>query len=726
MLHFRYLLLVYVLIGGVTLAPAQEAALSARLKAIFEADAFRLKTFGPAAWLDEGAAYTTLENKEIVRYATATGQREVLISAKSLTPAGRPDPLAVAAYAWSTGHRRLLIFTNTRKVWRHNTRGDYWVLERTSGKLSQLGGKAPEASLMFAKFSPDGQSVAYVRGNNLYREEVDSGRIRQLTLDGSPTLINGTSDWANEEELAIRDAFRWSPDSKSIAYWQFDSSGVGVFNLINNTDATYPQLIPIPYPKVGTTNSAVRIGVVPAGGGKTKWMELPGDRRENYVSGMAWQGQSLILQQLNRLQNRHDVLVAEPRTGNVKRAFRDEDEAWVDADEPELLPDGGFVVLSERDGWRRAYLVRGGAPAALTPPAVDVLRIARVTKDLLYYIASPENATQRHLYRVSLKGGPVERVSQTPGTHSYDIAPSGEFAFHTFSTMNQAPVTDLVRLPGHQPLRVLAANQVELKGPAAELFTVDIGGGVVLDAWMIKPANFDAGRKYPVLVHVYGEPAGVTVTDVWHGQRDLYHRAIADQGYIVVSMDNRGTPAPKGRAWRKVIYGTVGLLSSQEQAAGLKALLAQRSYLGGERVAIWGWSGGGSNTLNAMFRWPGLYQVGMSVAPVPDQRLYDTIYQERYMGLPKDNANGYREGSPINFAEGLQGKLLIVHGTGDDNCHYQGVEKLVNRLIELGKPFDMMAYPNRSHSISEGKGTSLHIYALMARYLLEHLPAGGR
>lgn len=705
-------------------APAEE--LSARLTSIFDKDQFKLKSFGPAAWLEEGAAYTTLEHGEIVRYATTTGQREVLIAAQALTPVGKATPLPVAGYEWSSDRGRLLIFTNTRKVWRLHTRGDYWVLERASGKLRQLGGKAEEATLMFAKFSPDGRNVAYVRGNNLYREEVETGRIRQLTFDGSATKINGTSDWAYEEELGVRDGFRWSPDSKRIAYWQFDSTGVGVFHLINNTDSTYPKLTPIPYPKVGTTNSAVRIGVVAASGGKTKWMETPGDSRETYLADLAWHGPHLVLQQLNRLQNRRDILRADPSSGRVTQVFRDEDQAWVDADEPSLLEDGSFVLLSERDGWRRAYRVRDGAPVALTPAKVDVVKIARVTKEQLYYIASPEKATERHLYRVSLAGGEAKRLSTAAGTHTYDMAPNGEFAFHTYSTMNQAPVTDLVRLPEHQPLRVLAANQVELDGPPAEFFPVEIGGGVVLDAWMLKPRNFDAARKYPVLVHVYGEPAGVTVTDGWHGQRDLYHRAIANEGYIVLSMDNRGTPSPKGRAWRKVVYGTVGLLSAQEQAAGLKALLAARPYLDGDRVAIWGWSGGGSNTLNAMFRWPGLYHVGMSVAPVPDQRLYDTIYQERYMGLPKDNAAGYRDGSPINFAEGLKGRLLIVHGTGDDNCHYQGVELLVNRLIELGKPFDMMAYPNRSHSINEGKGTSLHIYALMARYLMEHLPAGAR
>jgi dipeptidyl-peptidase-4 len=313
-----------------------------------------------------------------------------------------------------------------------------------------------------------------------------------------------------------------------------------------------------------------------------------------------------------------------------------------------------------------------------------------------------------------------------PGTHTYNVSPNAQWAFHTWSAMDRPPVTDLVRLPSHQTVRVLAGPSAywnefaSLLDPPAEFLQVDIGGGVNLDAWMLKPPRFDPTRRYPLLMYVYGEPAGVTVTDEWNA-RTLFHRAIAREGYLVASVDNRGTPAPKGRAWRKMIYGSVGVLSSAEQAAAVRKLIAARPYIDAARIGVWGWSGGGSNTLNLMFRSPELYKVGIAVAPVPDQRLYDTIYQERYMGTPEANPRGYYDGSPIHFAEGLRGRLLIVHGTGDDNVHYQGVEKLVNRLVELGKPFDMMSYPDRSHSISEGEGTSFHLHALIARYLIQNL-----
>jgi dipeptidyl-peptidase-4 len=282
-----------------------------------------------------------------------------------------------------------------------------------------------------------------------------------------------------------------------------------------------------------------------------------------------------------------------------------------------------------------------------------------------------------------------------------------------------------VSLPDHKSIRVLvdnaelAAKIKEVVQPPVEFLQTTIEKGVELDTWMLKPKNFNPNEKYPLLVFVYGEPAGTTVVDRWGGSRMLFHRAIADEGYIVASFDNRGTPAPKGVAWRKVIYGTVGDLSSKDQAAAVKAFAKRHTFVDPSKVAVWGWSGGGSNTLNCMFRFPKIFKVGVSVAPVPDQTLYDTIYQERYMGIPKDNEEGYRVGSPINFAEGLEGQLLIIHGTGDDNVHYQGTERLVNRLIELGKRFDLMVYPNRAHGIREGKGTRLHIYGLIARYLME-------
>ena len=723
---------------------------------IFRTRQFDPPRFGPARWLPDGMAYAIVERasgggSEIARYDAATGTRTVLVQASRLVPAGAKAPLDIDDYAWSPDGRRLLIFTNTRRVWRQNTRGDYWVLEVASGVLKKLGGDAPEASLMFAKFAPDSTHVAYVRANNIYVESMDDGRRMQLTRDGSETTINGTSDWVYEEELDLRDGFRWSPDGRRVAYWQFDTTGISTFVLVDNTSSLYPTLTRIPYPKVGTTNSAVRIGVVSAEGGDTRWMQAPGDPREHYLARLDWVDPGTVaIQQLNRLQNRNDYLLADANTGAVTRAFRDESPAWVDVVEEVRWIDQGraFLWTSERDGWRHVYRVpRTGGPSnstngggsgagaarLITSFQADVIDVAGADEagGWLYFLASPSNATQQYLYRSSLNGSETpERVTPAdqPGTHTYNLSPGGRLAFHTWSRMDRPPATDVVELPAHRSLRPLTdpsalnARLASVITTPAEFLAVDIGGGVTLDGWMLKPSSFDASRKHPVIVFVYGEVANQTVRDRWGGGQMLFHRALADAGYIVVSFDNRGTPAPKGAAWRKVVYGSLGDLSSKEQAAAVRALAAKHAFVDLDRVGMWGWSGGGSSTLHAMFRFPDVYKVGVAVAPMPDQQLYDTIYQERYMGLPKDNAEGYRIGSAINFAEGLRGKLLLVHGTGDDNVHIQGTERLMNRLIELGKPFDVMVYPNRTHAIAEGPGTTPHLYQRIARHFLENLP----
>lgn len=726
------------LLAASTLLAQSSPTLDEALRAIFDRGEFAARSVGPTAWLDGGRRYTAVRRdgpRDLIAYDTATGVEEVLVPADALTPPAERAPIGISGYAWSADKSKLLIFTNTRKVWRQNTRGDYWVLSMDGGKpgaLRKLGGGAPEASLMFAKFSPDGTRAAYVRAQNVYVEHLASGTIQPLTTDGGGDIVNGTADWVNEEEFGIRDGFRWSPDGESIAYWQFDTSGVERFTLIDNTGALYPQIQQFPYPKPGTRNSAVRVGVVPARGGATTWMRTAEPLRDHYIPRIDWvDPRTLMLQQMNRLQTRNDVLLADAASGETRRVLRDEGKAWVEEMDDVTWLAGGreFVWVSEKDGWRHAYAVaRDGGERLLTAFEGDIASVSAVDTAgaHLYFMASPENATQRYLYVARLDGdGTVRRLTPAdqPGTHSYNISPDGRWAFHTWSSFEAPPRTEVISLPGHRPVRMLVDNAAladtvkPLLDPPVEFLTVTVADGAVLDGYLLRPPAFDPARTYPVIVHVYGEPAGTTVNDAWGGNTMLFHRALTRQGYVVVSFDNRGTPALKGAAWRKVVYGTVGKLSAQDQAHAIRALAAQRPYLDASRVAIWGWSGGGSNTLNAMFRYPDVYRTGVAVAPVPDQRLYDTIYQERYMGLPDANAHGYREGSPIHFAEGLAGRLLIIHGTGDDNVHYQGTERLINRLVELKKPFDMMAYPNRSHSISEGPGTSYHVYSLIARYL---------
>jgi dipeptidyl-peptidase-4 len=719
------------------------------LQRLFASPEFFPERFGPARWLADGSGYTTVERsaevrggRDIVKYDPAMGRREVLVPAARLIPAGGASPLRIADYTWSEDGRKLLIFTNTRRVWRLNTRGDYWVLDLETWALRKLGGGFEEASLMFAKFAPDGTRVAYVYRNDIYVEDLGSGRITRLTSDGSDTVINGTSDWVNEEEFFLRDGFRWSPDGRRIAYWQFDTEGVHRFHLINNTDSLYPKITSFPYPKAGTTNSAVRVGVVSAEGGATRWVAVEGDPRNLYIPRMEWAAgpEELVLQRMNRLQNENRVLVADARTGEVRVVLTERDEAWLDVVDDLYWLEGGasFTWVSERDGWRHVYVVArsGGEVRRVTSGEFDVVSVARVDEEggWLYYIASPEDPTGRYLYRVPLSGrGAPERLTPAdqPGTHSYQISPDARWAFHTYSRFGTPPTIELVRLPEHEVVRTLVDNadlraKVDAlrKGPA-EFFRVEIEEGVVLDGWMMKPPSFDPTLRYPVLLYVYGEPWGQTVRDAWFGHQYLWHLLLTQRGYIVMSVDNRGTPAPRGRDWRKVVYKKIGVLTSADQAAAMRKIETW-PFVDPDRTAIWGWSGGGSSTLNGMFRYPELYEAGMAVAPVADIRLYDTIYQERYMGLPQDDPDAYAQASPITFAARLEGDLLIVHGTGDDNVHYQGTERLIDALIAAGKQFTMMAYPNRSHGIFEGRGTTLHLYTLLTEFLQEHVPPGPR
>jgi len=718
------------------------------LDRIYNSREFRGESFGPARWLKNGSGYTTLEKsealkegKDIVRYDPASGKREVLVSAKKLIPREGKTPLEISGYSWSEDGTRLLIFTNTKRVWRRNTRGDYWVFNLKTNALKKLGGQAAASTLMFAKLSPDGTRAAYVIKNNIYVEELDSGRITQLTGDGSESIINGTSDWVYEEEFGVRDGFRWSPDGKHIAFWQFDTSKVPEFHMINNTDSLYPKIITFKHPKVGQTNSACRVGVVSVEGGDTLWFDPPGDSRNHYIARMDWAAGSdeIAFQRLNRLQNTNRLWLGDIHTGNARVVFTDQDKAWVEVVNDLFWLKGGqfFTWVSERDGWSHVYLVSrdGRNVQCLTPGRYDVISVQRIDEEggRIYFTASPDNPTQRYLFSVPLDGsGALTRITpqKASGSHSYQISEDGRWAFHTSSSFGQPPVTELVKLPSHESVRILMENAAlrkkvkVLKKKPVEFFKVDIGGGIQLDAWSMKPPDFDPAKKYPVLFYVYGEPAGSTVQDRWGGSGYLWHLMLTQQGYIVMSVDNRGTRAPRGRAWRKSIYRQIGILASQDQAAAVRAILKTRPYVDPKRIGIWGWSGGGSMSLNMIFRCPELYSTAMAIAFVADQHFYDSIYQERYMGLPDDNKKGYKEGSPVTYAHQLKGNLLIVHGTGDDNVHYQNFEVLVNELIKQNKQFTMMSYPNRSHGIYEGKNTTLHLRTLLTSYLKEHMPPG--
>ncbi len=725
------------------------------LERIYKDREFSSDHIGRIRWLEDGSGYTALEDstttkqddqgkalsigKDIVVYAPTTLKRTVLVTAEQLTPQGESKPLTVDNYIWSDDRQKLLIYTNSKKVWRSNSRGDYWVLDLNTSNLSRLGGnKVKDSSLMFAKFSPDATRVAYVVDNNIYLEELTSGKVSQLTDTAGNGIINGLFDWVYEEEFGIRDGFRWSPDGKKIAYWQLDTSGSKDFHMINNTDELYPTITSFPYPKVGETNALANVGIVNLASKKTTWVKLPGNSREMYIPRMNWSGNSeqVLVQHLNRKQDHNHLYLANATNGKVTKIYTEVDEHFLDGiTDAKWLNNGKhFIWTSETSGWRHFYLISrdGKTKLDLTPGDFDVVNLQAVdeTNGWLYYIASPKNVGQRYLFRSKLDASEVNQ-QVTPesfaGNNSYQMSPDGQWAIHSHSSFTQPTQKRLIKVEGHQEQHMmmdnakLIAKLKKLKAPQHEFFQVTAQDGVVLDGYIMRPADFDPKKKYPIIFYVYGEAWGQTVQDKWRGNSYLWDQMLTEKGYLVASIDNRGTRAPKGRKWRKEVYGAIGVLSSRDQSDALKAMAKRWDYIDTDRVGIWGHSGGGSMTLNMLFRYPEQYHVGISLAPVPDQRLYDTIYQERYSGILADNEAGYQQGSPITFAKNLQGNLLLIHGTGDDNVHYQGSERLINELVKHNKQFQFMSYPNRSHGLWEGEGTTLHIQTMKTDYFDRYL-----
>lgn len=596
----------------------------------------------------------------------------------------------------------------------------------------------PEVESPRPLYSPDSSRVVEFRRRGLFWRELPDGEPKRIIRPGDGDVVffrNPT----------------WSPDGQKILFIESNETEIKTRTMLVPSDPSYPGTREQRFARVGEKIPQLRVGVYDVQQDKVNWLPIDSPDEGFYLSQVEWapvqngDGAAVLVERLSRFRDRRDFLLFDVESDSVKTLFHETNEAWAEASQGKNLrliwvKDGQqFIVISEKDGWRQAFLYdrTGQELLNLTPGEYDIIERAVVDErnGWFYFYASPDNATQKYLYRVPLDGsGNLERITplDQPGTHDYQFSPDTRWAFHTRSTFDSPPITELVELSNHRTVRVLEDNaelhrkaQVLADNPT-EFLTLEIGDGITLDAWLMKPTDFDPSKKYPVFVYVYGEPHAQTVLDGWATVHDQFHRAVADLGYLVISIDNRGTPAPKGAAWRRSIFGSLGPLSSEEQAVALQAFERDRPYVDLSRVGIWGWSGGGSNTLNALFRKPEVYHVGIAVVPKPQPHLYNAWFQEIYMRTPEVNPDGYQQSAPLNFAEGLQGRLLIITGSGETNTHIQIIEGLVDRLIELGKPFDYMVYPNRDHGLSEGKGTVVHVRMLVIRYLVENLPRGGR
>ena len=682
-------------------------------------------------WTKDGAAYTTIEtdsagHTDLYRVDAVSGRKERLVRGADLVPPGAALPVAIEEYRFSSDGTRLLIFTNSARVWRQSTKGTYYVWDLPARRLIPVS--AQPGYQMFAKLSPDGRMAAFVRANNIYVTDLTTGAETAVTADGNDNVINGTSDWVYEEELDLRDAFRWSADGRRIAFWRLDQTAIRPFYLLN-ADSLYPELVPVRYPKAGMPNSEVKIGIVDLASRQTTWVDLGGDK-DIYVAAMDFAGSSneIWLTRLNRHQNRLDLLLADTQRGASRVIMTDRDSAWVDHNQPRWI-DGGkqFLFVSERDGYDQVYLFNrdGSLVRRVTPGGWDVLQVYGVDekKRVLYCSGAIDGPLRRPLVRIGLDGQSLTRISPEPGSHGIEFDPTFQLYADTYSRSGIPPVQTLRRADGRL-VRTLADNAALAAKVTAlglvrpEFITLKTPDGVELNAWIIKPKGFDPSRRYSLLMNVYGGPGSQTVTDSWGGANYLWHQMLARDGYLVASVDNRGTGG-RGARFMKLTYLHLGRYESADQIASARWFAAQ-PYVDPDRIGIWGWSYGGYMSSLSMFRGAGVFKAALAVAPVTDWRLYDTIYTERYMRTPLENPAGYAEGAPLAYADSLKGHFLLVHGTGDDNVHFQNSVRLVERLEAANRQFDMRIYPNKTHAIAGGN-TRENLYGLFTAWLEKNL-----
>ena len=656
----------------------------------------------------------------VVENARNGKQRAILTSndLQYITPQGDTVHIPLQSYQWFPNENALL-FTFEGDVWYYSLKA------RTLKRLTNT-----EAAEEEVQIAPNNQWISYVRENNLYVLNIHSGQEKQLTTDGSATILNGKLDWVYQEELVGRGIFRghwWSPDSRFIAYLQFDESNVPQYPLVDWMPY-HPTVEMMHYPKAGDPNPVVKLGVVSIHSGETVWMDT-GDNPDVYIPRVYWlpNSQQVAFMRLDRLQQHLEFFFADITTGTARKVLEE--------NAPDFINVGDFVYFfkkkdyflwgSEKSGYRHLYIYdyQGNLIQQLTSGNWMVTTFLGVDKDenWVYFTATEKSVVERHLYRINTNGQGFKRLSKTEGTHTIQLASSGKYYIDNYSNL-LTPFVITVHKNTGKTLRELARSKVNLAKEynirVPEIFTFKgPNTGITYYASIIKPPHFDPSKKYPVLIYVYGGPHAQVVRNTFGYTRFLWHLMMAQKGFIIFSMDNRGSWG-RGHDWEKQVYRQLGKLELLDQLEGV-AFLKQQPYVDPQRIGIWGWSYGGYMTLYAMTH-SQVFRAGISVAPVTDWRDYDTIYTERYMGLPQDNPEGYRNSSPVFAADSLHGRLFLVHGTGDDNVHFQNSVQMVDRLIDAGKPFHFMMYPQQMHGIS-ARPDRIHLFRLMTHFLLEHL-----
>jgi dipeptidyl-peptidase-4 len=696
------------------------------LEAIFASNVLTPKTMQGVQWVPGEAAFTHLKAGDVYKHDVASGKETLVLAGKSLSLKPGGEPISIDSYEWSSDRKYLLITSNMRQIWRHSTEGQFFIYDLANKKLRPLSGiMGPQRC---AKFSPDGSKVGFVRFNNIFIVDLATGVETQLTSDGSDDVSNGQFDWVYEEEFSIADGWRWSPDGRKIAFWRLDQTRVKAFPL-EDMMPLYPKIFWLKYPKAGEQNALVQIGVLSLEIGQTKWMDL-GEETDVYIPRIQWTPDPRILSilRLNRLQNKLDLLFADVNSGGARIVLSDKDPCWVDVqdDLTFLAKKEQFIWTSERSGYRHAYLYdyNGRLLYPLTSGEWEISSVSGLDEagGWLYFSGKKDSPIEENVYRASLDGKNLERISQRAGWHSSNFSPDFKYVIGTFSDVQTPPQTSLRKTDGAL-VRWLEKNeslplaQYGLVYP--KFITVKASDdGTLLNAWMMRPANFDSTKKYPVIVFCYSGPGSQDVVNRWQGKRYLWHQLMTEKGFIIFCIDSRGTDG-RGKKFKNLVYGDLGKWATHDQVEGAK-YLASLPYVDASRIGIWGHSGGGYLTGMAMTKGAPYFKAGIARAPVTDFRLYDSIWTERYMGLPKDNEAGYKSTSVVTYVDKLQGKLLLVHGMADDNVHTQNTVQLQEALQAANKQFEVMYYHGRNHRISGGN-TDLHLHTLMTNYFLQNL-----
>ncbi len=714
-------------------AYAQTAKKSLSLEDIWTSDKFSSRSVRDIEWLKGDSVFSFTEmdpasrTRSIVMYSVPSGSKRLLVSAASLHTGDADVPMSFSSYQWSPDGRSILFVgapPQNRYLSRLTPAGNYFLYDTAAHSLKQLTNvEAPQYN---QKFSPDGTHLGFVRANNIYSIELKTGKETQLTRDGSDVILNGKSDWAYEEELGFSDAWMWSADGKQIAFWRFDITRVPLYTL-TEWDSLHAALIPMRYPKAGDPIASVKVGVMTLGAGTTVWMNT-GTNDDQYIARVQWTGypSTLAMQRLNRQQNKLELLFANTATGQVALVLTEKSEQWVDLRKDlTFLRNGDFVWSSDRDGFMHLYLYQhnGTLIRQITRGSWDVDKFYGVdeTRGTAFFSSSETAACDRNIFVIGLDGAGKKRLTPEDGTHDAHFAPGHRYFIDTYSTSAQPAKVRLLDAAGGT-VAVLENNPMPSLGEyslgTTRFFTIHTSDSLELNASLLVPDDFDPAKKYPVLVYTYGGPGSQVVVNKWGGSNELWHSLLASKGYLIFKLDNRGTAA-HGAAFLKCVYQNLGKWEVNDQIEGAK-YLASLPYVDKDRIGIWGWSYGGYTSSMTILNGADYFKTAIAVAPVTSWRYYDAPYTERFMNVPEQNSAGYANSSPLTIAEKLKGKFLLIHGTSDDNVHFQNSVNLVKALQRANKQFSTMFYPDKNHSITGG-GTRLHLFTLMTNFLIENL-----